>query len=55
LKSQFSGLPVHRHAPRRRGIQYAAASRFNHRRRGILDRPPEPLIGRAFARPVSGR
>ncbi|QFI73765.1 hypothetical protein F8237_15935 [Bradyrhizobium betae] len=28
------------HSPRRRGIQYAAASRFNHRRHGVLDRPP---------------
>ncbi len=28
-----------RHAPRRRGIQYAAASRINHRRHGVLDRP----------------
>jgi hypothetical protein len=23
--------------------------------RGVLDRPPEPVIGRAFARPVGGR
>ncbi|PSO16867.1 hypothetical protein C7G42_18850 [Bradyrhizobium sp. MOS003] len=27
------------HSPRRRGIQYAAASRFNHCRLGVLDRP----------------
>ncbi|RZN13290.1 hypothetical protein CWO91_00185 [Bradyrhizobium genosp. SA-3] len=26
----------------RRGIQYAAASRFNHCRLGVLDRPVEP-------------
>ncbi len=29
-----------RHTPRRRGIQYAASSRFHHRHLGILDRPP---------------
>ena len=28
-----------RHTPRKRGIQYAAASRFDHGRLGILDRP----------------
>src|SRR5258705_14013040 len=28
-----------RHTPRKRGIQYAAASRFDHKRRGILDHP----------------
>ena len=32
----------HCHSPQRRGIQYAAASRFNHRRRGVLDRPVKP-------------
>src|SRR6266702_6728138 len=30
------------HAPRRRGIQYAAAPRFNHNRLGVLDRPVKP-------------
>ena len=29
--------PHHRHTPRRRGIQYAASSRFNHGLLGILD------------------
>ncbi|TFV43705.1 hypothetical protein E4K65_31530 [Bradyrhizobium niftali] len=31
-----------RHSPRRRGIQYAVASRFNHRRLRVLDRPVKP-------------
>ncbi len=35
-----------RHSPRRRGIQYAAASRLDHHCLGILDAPPEPVIGR---------
>ncbi|QOZ11369.1 hypothetical protein XH96_30485 [Bradyrhizobium sp. CCBAU 51765] len=36
-------LPHHRcHSLRRRGIQYAAASRFNHYRLGVLDRPVKP-------------
>jgi len=43
------------HTPRRRSIQYAAVSRLYHRRLGILDRPPEPVIGRPFGRPVGGR
>jgi len=30
------------HSPRRRGMQYAAASRFNHWRLGVLDRPVKP-------------
>ncbi|PSO33035.1 hypothetical protein C7G41_07025 [Bradyrhizobium sp. MOS002] len=30
------------HAPRRRGIQYAAASRYNYSRLGVLDRPVNP-------------
>ncbi|QAU44870.1 hypothetical protein XH91_05580 [Bradyrhizobium guangzhouense] len=30
------------HAPRKRSIQYAAAPRFNHSCRGVLDRPVEP-------------
>jgi len=35
--------PLHQcPAPRRRGIQYAAASRFNHYRLGVLDRPVKP-------------
>jgi hypothetical protein len=38
-----------RHTPRMRGIQYAAAPRFHHKRLGILDRPPEPVIGRRYA------
>ncbi|RXH00252.1 hypothetical protein EAS61_11405 [Bradyrhizobium zhanjiangense] len=36
-------LNLNCHSPRRRGIQYAAASRFNHDRLGVLDRPvPAP-------------
>jgi len=27
---------------------------MNPRGRGVLDHPPEPVIGRAFARPVGG-
>ncbi|WP_456840126.1 hypothetical protein [Bradyrhizobium sp. USDA 4486] len=30
------------HAPRRRGIQYAAAYRFYHCYLGVLDRPVKP-------------
>ncbi|TFV49155.1 hypothetical protein E4K65_09565 [Bradyrhizobium niftali] len=30
------------HSPRKRGIQYAAAYRFNHNCLGILDRPVKP-------------
>ncbi|PSO30897.1 hypothetical protein C7G41_19040 [Bradyrhizobium sp. MOS002] len=30
------------HAPRKRGIQYAAAHRFNHCCHGVLDRPVKP-------------
>ncbi|RXH16641.1 hypothetical protein EAS56_06575 [Bradyrhizobium guangzhouense] len=30
------------HAPRKRSIQYAAATRFNHSCLGVLDRPVEP-------------
>src|ERR1700693_990252 len=33
-----------------RGIQYAAAPRSRRKRRGVLDRPPEPVI-----RPAGGR
>ncbi|MDD1528412.1 hypothetical protein C7U92_11045 [Bradyrhizobium sp. WBOS7] len=33
-------LAHHCHSPRRRGIQYAAAHRFNHCCHGVLDRPP---------------
>ena len=29
--------------------------RFHHSHLGILDRPPEPVIGRPFGRPVGGR
>src|SRR6266705_6618241 len=36
---QYRIAATSRHAPRKRGIQYVAASRFHHRRRGILDRP----------------
>src|ERR1700730_13589225 len=36
-----------RHTPRKRSIQYAVASRFHHWRLGILDRPPEAVIGGA--------
>jgi hypothetical protein len=35
--------------------QYAADYRFYHRGLGIPDRPLEPVIGRAFARPGGGR
>ena len=41
--------------PACQGIQYAAALRFHHSHLGILDRPPEPVIGRPFGRPVGGR
>ena len=44
--------------PRKRGTQYAAAIVRSARSiavSGILDRPPEPVIGRACARPVGGR
>jgi len=40
-------LVLRRHPPRRRGIQYAAASRLITAASGILDRPPEPVIGLA--------
>ncbi|QOZ49929.1 hypothetical protein XH90_00095 [Bradyrhizobium sp. CCBAU 53338] len=30
------------HAPRKRGIRYAAAHRFHHNRLGVLDRPVKP-------------
>src|SRR6266404_6199399 len=33
---------VGRHTPRKRGIQYAAASRFYYQCLGILDRPAKP-------------
>jgi hypothetical protein len=33
---------AHRHHPRKRMIQYAAASRINRQRAGILDRPVKP-------------
>jgi hypothetical protein len=33
------------------GIQYSEASTMESRTRGVLDNPPEPVIGRAFARP----
>jgi hypothetical protein len=32
-----------------RSIQYAVASRLNQWRLGVLDRPPEPVIGRRVA------
>jgi len=38
----FCGPKFLRHAPRRRGIQYAAASRFNDNCLGVLDRPVKP-------------
>lgn len=31
-----------RHAPRKRGIQYATAYRFNRNPLGVLDRPVKP-------------
>ncbi|TMJ21651.1 MAG: hypothetical protein E6G93_09275 [Alphaproteobacteria bacterium] len=37
-----SGLPHHGHAPRKRGIQYAAPSRLKTDFSGILDRPVKP-------------
>src|SRR4030088_1450592 len=40
VRCRALGLTTSRHTPRMRGIQYAAASRFYHRRLGILDRPP---------------
>ncbi len=36
----YAGSSHHHHAPRRRGIQYAETSRFDHNRLGLLDRPP---------------
>src|SRR5580704_5975464 len=47
------GSTITRHAPRMRGIQYAAASRFNHGCSGILDHPPPRMMtaeGKARAR-----
>src|ERR1700687_6240347 len=44
------GMNTSRHTPRRRGIQYAAALDILLRPRGILDRPPEPVV-----RPAEGR
>ncbi|QOZ36863.1 hypothetical protein XH92_39315 [Bradyrhizobium sp. CCBAU 53421] len=43
------------HTPRKRSIQYAAAYPYRVDVSGILDRPAEPVIGRAFARPGGGR
>jgi hypothetical protein len=37
------------HTPRKRGIQYAAASRFITAGSGILDHSPEPVVGRHCA------
>jgi hypothetical protein len=37
-----------------RMIQYAVTVVVALEGRGILDAPPEPVIGRAFARPVGG-
>ncbi len=37
-----SSSNCHCHSPRKRGIQYAAASRINHKCLGVLDRPVEP-------------
>ena len=34
----------YRHTPRRRSIQYAASSRFNHGLHGILDHPPSRMM-----------
>ncbi|UUO35789.1 hypothetical protein DCM75_16030 [Bradyrhizobium sp. WBOS02] len=34
--------PHRRHAPRKRGIQYAAAHQLNHNRLGVPDRPVKP-------------
>jgi hypothetical protein len=38
-----------RHHPRRRVIQYSAASVVSLDRRGVLDARPEPVVGRRFA------
>src|SRR6266851_9763038 len=38
-----------RRTPRKRGIQYAAASRFHHERSGILDHPPSRVTTTAYA------
>ncbi len=35
-------------------IQYSRAFAFFHQRCGVLDHPPEPVIGRPFGRPVGG-
>ncbi len=39
-----------RHAPRRRGIQYAVLTRFDRNRRGVLDRPPSRTMTERVAR-----
>ena len=38
----------------RRAIQYSRVVAFEQIGRGVLDSPLEPIIGRAFARPVGG-
>ena len=40
--------------PAQAGIQYAAAYQFNYCCLWNTGSPPEPVIGRAFARPVGG-
>ena len=47
--------PIHDcHRPRTQMIQYAVTVIIALEGRGVLDAPPEPVIGRAFARPVGG-
>jgi hypothetical protein len=36
------------------GDQYSRGAGFESRGRGVWDHPPEPVIGRAVARPVGG-
>jgi hypothetical protein len=35
--------------PKKAGIQYSEALMIDLERRGVLDRPPKPVIGRRFA------
>jgi len=40
--------------PRAGGASSTPRRSWDHRRLWLLDHPPEPVIGRAFARPVGG-
>jgi hypothetical protein len=45
---------LNRHRPRKRVIQYSEAAVIKPRVHGVLDIPPEPVIGRPFGRTVGG-